>query len=186
MPIINIKKYKLWQYTVFFFGYSFIGYLYETILEVFIYRWGFSNRGIFFGPYLPVYGVGALMFIILWYNLIENKSKKTRLISLPLIFILTMISASLLELLATYLLEFTIGYWPWQTYSAYPINFQGRIALNPSIRFGLGGIIFLYYIQPLFENMSSKISNKKGNTIAVFLVIIFMLDVIYTLLSSGS
>lgn len=175
------KKYRVWEYIVFFFGYSFIGYLYETVLEVFIYRTGFTNRGIFWGPYLPVYGFGACMFIILWYGLIRDKNKKTRLIRVPLIFVLTMLSATLLELFTTYLLELTIGSWPWQTYSEYPINFQARIALNPSIRFGLGGLIFLYYIQPLFDKIGSKISDKNGKHISILLLIIFSIDMVYTL-----
>ena len=33
--------YNIFEYILFFFGYAGIGYLYETILEVIIYRWGF-------------------------------------------------------------------------------------------------------------------------------------------------
>ena len=78
--MIDKKKYTVWDYILFFFGYAFIGYLYETVLEVFIYRWGFSNRGVLFGPWLPVYGVGAAVFVLLWYRLIKDKPKKRKLL----------------------------------------------------------------------------------------------------------
>lgn len=52
-------KKNLNNYIIYFMLYSIIGWLYEVFLEVVIYKWGFSNRGVLFGPYLPVYGFGA-------------------------------------------------------------------------------------------------------------------------------
>ena len=54
--------------------YAILGWIYEVVLEVFIYKWGFSNRGVLFGPYCPVYGVGALLFLFFIYPMIRNKS----------------------------------------------------------------------------------------------------------------
>ena len=45
---------------LYFMAYAVIGWIYEVFLEVVVYRWGFSNRGFLFGPYLPVYGFGAV------------------------------------------------------------------------------------------------------------------------------
>ena len=52
-----------------------------------------------------------------------------------------------IELGTSYALEWITGSWPWQTYVDYDINFQARIALSPSIRFGIGGVFFLYCFQ---------------------------------------
>ena len=49
------------KYFLFFVFYSVIGWLYEVFLEVVVYRWGFSNRGVLFGPYCVIYGFGALL-----------------------------------------------------------------------------------------------------------------------------
>ena len=51
------------KYFLFFVFYSVIGWLYEVFLEVVVYRWGFSNRGVLFGPYCVIYGFGALLLI---------------------------------------------------------------------------------------------------------------------------
>ena len=55
---------KTEQYFIFFMLCSLIGWLYEVFLEVVIYQWGFSNRGVLFGPYCIIYGVGGLVLII--------------------------------------------------------------------------------------------------------------------------
>jgi uncharacterized membrane protein len=68
-----------------------------------------------------------------------------------------------------------MGSWPWQTYKDYKINFQGRIALSPSIRFGLGGVAFLYLLQPLFEKITTKLGNKKEK-VAIIILIILVID----------
>ena len=50
-----MKKNKLLQasrWFLYFMMYSVIGWLYEVFLEVVVYRWGFSNRGVLFGPVL--------------------------------------------------------------------------------------------------------------------------------------
>lgn len=40
---------KFAEYFFYFILYSFIGWVYEVFLEVVVYRWGFSNRGVLFG-----------------------------------------------------------------------------------------------------------------------------------------
>ena len=44
------------EYFLYFMMYSILGWIYEVFLEVVVYRWGFSNRGVLFGPYCTVYG----------------------------------------------------------------------------------------------------------------------------------
>ena len=62
----SINK-KLTYLILSFILYAFIGWIYEVILE-FYYGNGFVNRGFLFGPYLPVYGFGALLILLLLYK----------------------------------------------------------------------------------------------------------------------
>ena len=169
------------DYFFYFLLYSLIGWIYEVVLEVFIYKWGYSDRGVLTGPYLPIYGIGALLFIILFYRLIKGKDLKKKLIMIPVVFIGCMLAATLLELVASYLLEWTTGVWPWQTYEDYAINFEARIALSPSIRFGLGGLLFLYVLQPLFERLVGAITKRIKRPLFILLGVIFLVDVIHFL-----
>lgn len=83
------------------------------------------------------------------------------------------IAATAIELATSYLLEALTGAWPWQTYRDYAINFEGRIALSPSIRFGLGGLLFLYVLQPLFHRLVHSLSPRvrRGACIAVLVLL---------------
>lgn len=178
MKILN----KLKPYYIYFMLYAIFGWIYEVVLEVFIYKWGFTNRGVLFGPYCPVYGVGALLFIFLIYPLIKNKSFKQKVFFIPIVFLLTMLVATTVELLTSYLCEFIMGSWPWQTYADYRYNFQARIALSPSIRFGIGGVIFLYLLQPLFEFIIKRWSKKTLNSVFWTVLFLFLLDIVLFLL----
>ena len=69
-------KEKLSRYFFYFMLYSIIGWIYEVFLEVVIYHWGYSNRGVLFGPCCVIYGVGAL---ILLFSLQGLKRQSIRL-----------------------------------------------------------------------------------------------------------
>ena len=169
---------KIKEYYLYFMMYAIIGWIYEVFLEVVVYKWGFSNRGVLFGPWLPVYGFGALAFIFTIYKLIKDKPLKKKIILIPVVFLGCMLIATLLELFTSYLCEWTMGSWPWQTYADYKYNFQARIALSPSIRFGIGGVIFLYLLQPLFEKLIKKLGDKKVDIIFYIIGSLFLIDLI--------
>lgn len=173
---INFKELK--KYFLYFMMYACFGWLYEVFLEVVVYRWGFTNRGVLFGPYCPVYGVGALAFIFSVYPFLKNKTLKNKILMIPIVFLLCMLIATAIELVTSYICEFFMGSWPWQTYADYKYNFQARIALSPSLRFGLGGVLFLYILQPLFEKIVGKLKDKTLNVIFGIIFTIFVLDLI--------
>lgn len=176
-----MSKRKIAEYVLFFWVYAVIGWIYEVVLETFIYRWGFSNRGVLFGPWLPVYGFGATVFLLLWYRLVKGKTVKRKICMIPVIFLLTMATATLIELIASYLLEWFTGSWPWQTYADYKYNFQARIALSTSIRFGIGGVLFLYVIQPFLDILAAKMKDKTVIITAVTIVTVLAADLVYTI-----
>ena len=164
-----------------FWMYALLGWIYEVFLEVVVYRWGFHNRGELFGPYLPIYGVGAMLFLLCFSRLMKKKDVKWLNIVKPfLIFLGCMAMATAVELAASYILEYTSGSWPWQTYARYKYNFQARIALSTSIRFGLGGLLFMYIVQPFYNWLLSKPKKKTINIIAVIVLVIVVTDFILT------
>ena len=86
-----------------------------------------------------------------------------------------------LSLITSYICEAIMGYWPWQTYLNYKINFEGRIALSPSIRFGIGGVMFLYLFQPFFEFICNKMNKLLLNIVFYVLLICIISDCIITI-----
>lgn len=176
---LNIQK-KFAEYYLYFMMYSIIGWIYEVFLEVVVYRWGFSNRGVLFGPYCIIYGVGALVLIFSLGGLQKKRLYLGKILITPvLVFIGIVVITTFLELIASYIMEFTQGGWLWD-YTRFSFNFEGRIALNPSIRFGIGGMVFLYLLQPLFKKLTGKMSDRVLYTVSLVLLILFIADIIYT------
>ncbi len=176
-------KPELRRYFLYFLMYSVIGWLYEVFLEVVIYRWGFSNRGVLFGPYCPVYGFGALLFIILLGRLKNKKLRVWRINITPLlVFVGIVLISTAVELLASYLVEAVTGGWPWD-YNRFAFNFQGRIALNPSLRFGIGGMVFMYVLQPLFVRLTARMSDKILNIVSTAAFVLFAADVLISVIA---
>ena len=182
MKLAEIKEKQLFQkYFLCFWMYAVLGWCYEVVLETFIYRWGFSNRGVLCGPYCPVYGVGALTFLVCFGALMRKKDvKRLNFVKPVIIFVGCTAVATLIELAASYILEAATGAWPWQTYERYKYNFQARIALSTSLRFGLGGTIFMYIVQPIFNRILSKPERKTLNIITVAVIVIVAADCVYT------
>ena len=169
---------------LYFLLYSFVGWVYEIFLEVVVYRWGYSDRGVLFGPYCPVYGVGALVFLLCFGRLMARSgSPAFRAVRVLLVFLGCMLTATALELATSYFLEALTGSWPWQTYVNYGIHFQGRIALSPSIRFGLGGLLFLYILQPLLRRLVGALPDRARSTAFWVLLTAFLLDNLLTILT---
>lgn len=166
-------KKKLSYLFLIFFAYAIIGWCYEVFLEVVVYQWGFSNRGFLLGPYCPVYGFGVLL-LLLCLNGVRQKKKWYSPI---LVFLGTVMITTALELVTSYILEFAIGHWMWD-YTRYQYQFDGRIALNPSIRFGLGGLLFLYIVQPLLEKLGKYLGEKGCMKLASSLFFVVLIDFI--------
>lgn len=168
------------EYFIYFMMYSVIGWIYEVFLEVVVYRWGFSNRGVLFGPYCVIYGFGALILILSLSWLQKRRIYAGRLLITPfLVFIGIVVITTVVELIGSYIMEFTTGGWLWD-YRRFAFNFEGRIALNPSIRFGIGGMVFLYLLQPLFKKLCARLSDKAVYITGGILAAIFVCDIICT------
>lgn len=156
-----------------FIVYSICGWIYEEL--VFILELNqVVNRGALFGPWLPIYGFGGLIIISLFYRFKDKKIMLGKLNIRPLVlFFETVIFATLVELVATYLMDFTGGNFKslWD-YSNEFMNFEGRIALIPDLKFGIVALVGIYFLEPLLIKF---LSNKEQGLIDGLSVVIFML-----------
>jgi permease len=180
--MISLKKglfmnfIKIRNIFLIFMACSFLGWIYEVLVGIFETHVGYVNRGYLFGPYLPIYGFGGLMLIAL---LTKVRDKKTYIGSFPLsfisVFLITMFITTVIELFGSYFMEFLTGDWLWD-YSNYFCNFEGRIALWSSVKFGIGGLIIIYIVEPLI-NLCIKRSGKTAiDVFSLVLAVIFLID----------
>ena len=169
---------KLRNLMIYFISFAFIGWIYEVALFL-IEDHIFVNRGFLYGPWLPVYGFGGIVIYFLFYKLKNKPIKVGKLNIRPLLLILYISAvAVLVELATTYICDLVKTDWTtlWY-YGDKFMNFQGRIALFPGLKFGLVGILGIYAIIPLIDKFIS-LKNKSAYIISYTIIIIFIIDVI--------
>lgn len=168
------------RYVLMFLFFSIIGWLYEVALA-FLYGYGFVNRGFLYGPYLPLYGSGALLLILLLHPLMTAEKRPGNMHVAPAaVFLAIVLITTALEYAAGLFLE-TVFHQRFWDYSTYKWQFQGRICVSASIRFGLGGMFFLCILVPLFTKLIRKIPAGRRFVLSLAFIGIITADLVLTL-----
>lgn len=172
-------EYDLVSLILLFFVFSIAGWCWEVLL--FMFRDGkFVNRGTLYGPWLPIYGVGCTLFIIL-LQIGGEKNHFSKIANKPfLTFIAIAIVASIVEYFSSFWLEAITGMKYWN-YEGIFMNLNGRICLEGAIFFGLGGSFCLYIVAPFIHKKINKISQSKKIAVCIILIILMTLDKSITL-----
>lgn len=154
--------------------YSFLGWIYETVLcTVKDGKW--ENRGFLYGPVCPIYGTGAVT-ISLIINIASAGQMNLRFWQ---IFIISVIGSAVLEYVTSWLLE-KLFHAVWWDYSDLPLNLNGRISLFTSLGFGLAGLLIVYVLAPVTENIVSLLPAIAVELLALLFVAVFMVDITLT------
>ncbi len=168
---------------IIFMIYSLIGWCWEEFLLGVIQGQGYTDRGVLLGPYCLIYGIGALIVILILWPLKKKEIKFGKInISPILIFFLCSFIFAILELASSYIMELFYNHWDWD-YSNLAFDYEGRIAPLISLGFGLGGVIIIYLIQPLVTKILNKLNQETIKTIATFLTFLLFIDLIYTIIT---
>lgn len=165
------KLNKFQTYTLYFFAFSFFGWLMET-LYAFVLSGQFVKRGFLYGPLCPIYGYGALILIIFLAKYKNNGLK---------LFTYSAIVFSIFEYLVSYILEVLFHSF-WWDYTNDFFNLNGRISIFYSFAWGIAAIILIGHIYPFVKKklntILSKIPYKVKSSIINLTCIIFVLDTI--------
>lgn len=157
MKIINL--------IIIFWIFSVLGWLLEE-LAFLIEDKKLVNRGFLIGPYCPIYGTGSIVIILLTQNINNPIS----------IFIVSLISCSIIEYITSYLLEkiFNIRLWD---YSNKILNIKGRICLRNILAFGILGVIVSYIIYPYLINILESLTIKTNIILFLVISVITIIDI---------
>ena len=175
LSIRKTTKDKVLKCILYFFVYSFLGWIIETIYALFAHGY-FVKRGFLYGPICPIYGFGAIALILLTKKIYKKPFIK---------FLIATIAFTLFEYVVSIMLENIFGL-RWWDYSNDFLNIQGRISLIYSLFWGLIGWILLEKLHPIIKNKVEKINEIKGNNIqlifAITLIIILMCDTVFSVI----
>lgn len=158
-------EYNLTQWLLFFYIYSFFGWCIESSY-VSIQKKKFVNRGFMRGPFLPLYGSGAVLLLFVTIPVRD---------SLILSFIFGAAAATVLEYITGACMEalFKVRYWD---YSNNPFNLHGYVCLGTSLAWGFLTIVMLRIVHEPVEHLVLSINQTVQDILAAVLTVYVTAD----------
>lgn len=139
---------------IYFCIYCFLGYLMESLYVSLLQRKWISS-GLMKGPYIPLYGFGALILILLSPFLQA---------SMFLSFLFGGIAMTIVELISSYYIEKVFHTKCWD-YSKHFLHYHGRICILYFIIWCILSLVFIQYIHPFM--ISLNLINDTNTVIAL-------------------
>lgn len=164
------RSYSLINLIMMFFIFCFVGWVWEVSLA-FISEDMFVNRGTLHGPWLPIYGTGGVIILVLLKKLREKPALE---------FVAAMVLCGCLEYFSSWYLEMTHDGQRWWDYTGYFLNINGRICAEGLLTFGLGGLTIVYLLAPALDNLLSRIDARKLGIVAAVLLVLYCADQVYS------
>ena len=161
-------------YVNIFFIFSFIGFLFENVLNIFTND--NFNSGVLYGPWTFIYGIGVLLMVIVYKFLQQFHLKKWK--EVVLFYIIITIVMTLVEFAGGMLIE-TIFHRTYWDYTNMRFNYGKYICLEVSLAWGLLSTFITYLVLPFIN----KIEKKIPWFVSVGLIILFIVDIIFTLIN---
>lgn len=161
--------YTLSVIVLYFFMYSFLGWVHEFIyvlIEQRRFKWVTFLRM----PITPIYGLGSIAIILLVSPYVHNPF---------LVFLLSAAIATIVEYVGHILIEklFHVQLW---NYDDKRFNFQGRVALINSLGFGILALLLVYVIHPFLSTYIQMIPAMIAMIVAAILVGLILIDLANT------
>lgn len=155
-----------------FLIYSVIGYLVEVFCVSSVKKKLTLSRGFLIGPYLPIFGTGAIAMIFFLNNYKDD---------LIVLFVMGTVLCSVLEYITSLVMEkiFKLRWWD---YTDKKFNINGRVCLENGILFGLGGVLIVKIINPIFVGILAFLPDTLVIVLSIILALVFLVDLIITLI----
>ena len=125
------------SWLVYFYFYCIFGWVFESTY-VSLRTHKLTNRGFMKGPWLPLYGFGAILVLLVTLPYADHPVG---------VYFAGMIAATILEYVTGVVMVklFKVRYWD---YSYKKIQFQGHICLSSSLAWGGLSLLMVYVIHP--------------------------------------
>lgn len=157
--------YSMIQWLFFFYFYCFFGWIFESAF-VSLKSHKFVNRGFMRGPFLPIYGSGAIMMLVASMPFQDN---------IFLTYIAGCIGATALELVTGIGMEalFKVRYWD---YSNQKFNYKGHICLSSTIAWGFLTIFMTEFLHKGVEKIIFLIPALTVSVVTVIVTVYIIID----------
>lgn len=155
-------SYTFRQWLSFFYLYCIFGWCFESAY-VSLKQLRPVNRGFLKGPWLPLYGSGAVLVLLITMPFDQHPVA---------VYIAGLIGATLLELVTGEAMVrlFKVRYWD---YSNQHFQYKGHICLSSSIVWGFFSVMMVYVVQPQVERFVFWL-NSEFVSVMTFLITVCM------------
>ena len=143
------------------------GFLMETFWAFFIQRRVELRVGLVWGPFIPVYGFGAVIMTLLLYRFYKKRDLVT--------FAAAAIVGATFEFFCSLFQELAFGTVSWE-YSGTTANIGGRTNLMYALIWGVLGLLWVKDFYPRISKLIEKIPKKIGSPLTVMLCIFMIAD----------
>lgn len=167
--LLATRSYTIWVVMALFFLFAILGWCWEVALHM-MTNGTFVNRGTLHGPWLPIYGGGGAMILMLLTRL-----RRYPAWTFGVIFVL----CGVLEYGASVYLEATYGQ-RWWDYTGYFLNLDGRTCAEGLIIFAIAGVVIIYWVAPLLNDAIAVIPKKILVPVLLLLLLLFGMDAVYS------
>lgn len=146
---------------------SFLGVFVELLWCLLKHGYLESRSALVFGPFNPVYGIGAVALSLALYKFRNRGSW--------LSFLGGFVVGSAVEYFCSWAQEMVFHSTSWD-YSHMSFNLNGRICLLYSLFWGLLGVVWIKNLYPRMAAWILKLPNRVGKILTVAVVIFLLLD----------
>lgn len=169
----KIINYSIIIFWIFVMG-SIFGFFAEMLYALVYTRTIEIRQGLIYGPFIQIYGIGAVAYYILISNIQEPKKA----------FIAGMIMGGALEYLCSFFQEIFFGTISWD-YSNMFMNLNGRTSLLYCVYWGMIAIIYLKIIYPAFQKIEPLIYQKSIRVLTIFFILFMTFDIVISCLAGS-
>lgn len=169
----KIINYSIIIFWIFVIG-SIFGFFAEMLYALVYTRTIEIRQGLIYGPFIQIYGIGAVAYYILISNIQEPKKA----------FIMGMIMGGALEYLCSFFQEIFFGTISWD-YSNMFMNLNGRTSLLYCVYWGMIAIIYLKIIYPAFQKIEPLIYQKSIRVLTIFFMLFMTFDIVISCLAGS-
>lgn len=171
--ITNVINFIIKIFWIFVIG-SIFGFVVEMVYSTVYTRTLVIRQGLIYGPFIQVYGMGAVAYYFLITKYKEPKDA----------FFAGMIMGGVLEYLCSFFQEIFFGTISWD-YSNFIFNLNGRICLLYCIYWGIIGVAFLKIVYPWLQKIEPLIYKKSVRILTVFMVLFMTFDITISALAAN-
>lgn len=166
--IYEDKKKSIVEMVYIFTICSILGWLVEEVY-VFIAVGKIVNRGVLFAPMCCIYGFGAIILYLLFYNIKPTK------VNIPYIFITASVLLGAFELLCGLGFKYILNIEMWN-YDGFFLEILDYTTVPIMIGWGILGTMYVFFIQPLLSKIISFIPKSIEKRLALLIICYLFID----------